>query len=586
MRKKLLLLLFVVVIIGTSITSLLTISLIKNEYINQLEKSLYNNSIAIKSFINTNPSNDKINRFVEDFYEETNIRLTFIDSKGYVLYDSKKDVALMDNHLNRPEISEIEENSTYIRYSNSINQNMLYSSFKLEEEEHSELKYIRLSVSLEYIDNIYSNYIRLTLLSALIGILISFILGFRFINKLVEPIKRLSVVTKNISEGELNQEVIIYENDEIGDLGVNFNNMSKILKKSFDEIKESNKKMEVLLENIQNPILSIDKYKKIVLFNRSAEDMFFISSSDVKGKHILQIIKNYHLDEKIDLLFDNNNNFQLDISIKIKDEYKYLRLNANIIRVHLLDNDSNLGAVISIEDLTEIKKLETMRSDFVANVSHELKTPLTSIKGFVDTLEDGAKYNEEYLDKFLKIINIEVERLSRLINDTLKLSSIENPINISFDEDIDIKASILESQKILQPLSESKKVEFKYNIENNLEPIKGNIDWFKQMMINLLENAIKYNKENGSVEIIVYQNEQFVVIIIKDTGIGIASDKIDRLFERFYRVDKGRSSKEGGTGLGLAITKHIIKLFNGDISVSSKLGVGSSFKLKIPKKTK
>lgn len=223
----------------------------------------------------------------------------------------------------------------------------------------------------------------------------------------------------------------------------------------------------------------------------------------------------------------------------------------------------------------ENQRIENLRKEFVANVTHELNTPLTSISGFVETLQDGAAEDPEIRSKFIDIIAIESSRLKRLIEDLLVLSEIENKKEAA-PEKIDIKRSITDTVEIIRPIAQSRRVDLIMQIEGPLY-IKGSGDRFRQMMVNLIENAIKYSNEGGRVWIKGRKESGRIVISVKDEGIGIAEENLDRLFERFYRVDKSRSRKVGGTGLGLSIVKHIAALFGADLKVESEIGKGSEF---------
>ena len=231
-----------------------------------------------------------------------------------------------------------------------------------------------------------------------------------------------------------------------------------------------------------------------------------------------------------------------------------------------------------VKTTEENKKAEQIRSEFVANVTHELKTPLTSISGFIETLQDGAAENPEIRNKFIDIIAIETSRLERLIEDVLVLSDIENkkaPLDI---EKIDTKDSLIKMISTMEPLASSKNIKIETKLANQCF-IEGNVDRFIQMMMNLIENAIKYSKENQKGEILVssFMDNDKVYIEVTDNGIGISEEHFHRLFERFYRVDKSRTKKGGGTGLGLSIVKHIAFLFNAEVSVKSTLGEGTTF---------
>jgi two-component system phosphate regulon sensor histidine kinase PhoR len=244
-----------------------------------------------------------------------------------------------------------------------------------------------------------------------------------------------------------------------------------------------------------------------------------------------------------------------------------------------MEGEVRYGVLLIIEDITQLKKLETMRSDFVSNVTHELKTPLTSIRGFIDTLKNGAIKDETVANKFLDIIDIESERLHNLIQDILLLSEIESKRDYEIIP-YDINQCAREVIELLEPKL-PQKVKLLFNQEPYVKQFNCNPDRMKQLFINLLDNAIKYTEE-GSITLTCKEENNQLVIRVKDTGIGMEKENLNRIFERFYRVDKGRSRKQGGTGLGLSIVKHIVELYNGTIRVESEPDVGTEFEVRLP----
>ncbi len=250
-----------------------------------------------------------------------------------------------------------------------------------------------------------------------------------------------------------------------------------------------------------------------------------------------------------------------------------------------MQNSKNaiIGSIINIEDITEIVKLENMRRDFVANVSHELKTPLTSINGFVETLIMNEDLPVEKRNRFLAIIQKESNRLKRLIEDILLLSSIENKNNL-VTENVLLYDVFKEIYEMVSYIANSKKIDLYYNFEDKEIVVQAYTDYLKQLLLNLIDNAIKYTPEGGKVTINQFTLNDDIVIEVIDNGVGIPKEDQSKIFQRFYRVDKARSRSVGGTGLGLAITKHIAHSLKGSISVESKLGEGSKFIVKLPKK--
>jgi len=419
--------------------------------------------------------------------------------------------------------------------------------------------------------------------SILFSLVSALLVGYRFIGKLMEPINQIIDTSKKIANGKFDRRVKVRSTDEIGELASNFNHMADHLEDTIVQLSDSNTKFKALLTSMINPIIAIDSNQHIILFNQSAEDLFKVNTNDVLGKNILDVIENYSLDKQLIEVFTTNSK-RIELNIN-QPESKILKIHTNPIQLDY-DPIRTIGTVALIEDVTEIRRLEKMRSDFVTNVSHELKTPLTSITGFVETLKAGAIEDEKVTMRFLDIIEIETDRLKRLINDILTLSEIENMETKSIMHEISPGYTLNEVADFIRPIASSKGIELYTEIDLNLPSIYGNRDWFKQLVINVLDNAIKYTPTDGKVQLIAYEKYNNIIIIVKDTGIGIPKKDLSRLFERFYRVDKARSRKVGGTGLGLAIVKHIVLSFNGRIKVNSEEGKGTDFTVIIPLENK
>ncbi|MDU7904679.1 MAG: ATP-binding protein, partial [Peptostreptococcaceae bacterium] len=299
----------------------------------------------------------------------------------------------------------------------------------------------------------------------------------------------------------------------------------------------------------------------------------------IEGKNIHHVIKDYKILNEIAKFIGSKKTEMKeitndeDIVYNIKLDPIYLQSSNNVI----------IGSIINIENITERVKLENMRSDFVANVTHELKTPLTSISGFVETLRINENIDKNMRDRFLGIIETESDRLKRLIDDILLLSFIENKDTIT-SENVEVLNVFKEVYELTINSAKIKNIELKYKFDDEKIFINSNRDYIKQIFLNLIDNAIKYTPDGGFVETSVYESNEEVFIKVSDNGIGISKEDKDRVFERFYRVDKARSRDVGGTGLGLAIVKHIVKSLNGTICVKSELNIGTEFTVTIPKK--
>lgn len=442
------------------------------------------------------------------------------------------------------------------------------------------LSLFRVSIPIEIARQIDSKILIYSAMSIFFGILVSGGLGVRYIKRFTEPIKQLAKITKKISTGNYEQRIHGDSEGEIQELYQSFNIMSDKLESAILELQDNNTKMKSILASMLNGVIALDTEYKVMLVNPAVEDMFKINAEDIKGKHILDIIKDGKLPDLLKNLIDHNKAINSEIEIGFPNP-RTVSLKSNLIRV---ENDPSriIGVVIIFQDITEVRKLENMRKDFVANVSHELKTPLTSIKGFVETLQSSSSLDLDTRERFLNIIEIETDRLTYLIQDLLILSEIENENKIMEEEKIDVVENMKQITNVLEELARKKNIKMKIVIEDDIPSTYGSSGWFKQMLINLIDNAIKYTPEYGHVLVLINYDSEDMYINVSDTGIGIDKEHLERLFERFYRIDKSRTRKIGGTGLGLAIVKHIVKSFNGEINIESKVDEGSKFSITLP----
>lgn len=584
MDKRILFTFILVVLVAVLVTGFLSYNLLKVIEIELIKDRLINSSILIREFIinEDDVANLNFNDIAKEYSEHIETRVTFINEEGWVIGDSNADIKKLQNHKDRPEVKKaLEEKKTGYnkRFSDSLKLEMYYVAIPIEIS-GSNVAVIRLSVPLSVIDYWNNVLLKYLLISIVSGLIIAIILSLRFIQRVTDPIKQLIQVTKKIANGNYGEKVYVRTGDEIGILAKNFNTMSDKLVYTINKMEERNSRTKAILSSMVNAVIALDINKKIIFVNTAAEVMFNFEEVDVKGKHILEIHSNTTLDEIITKTIETNLSHKAEIQMS-NVKRSIININTNTIKLEEKGN-RKIGVVVIFQDVTEIRKLETMRKDFVANVSHEIKTPLTSIRGFIETLKNGAIEEKKLRDKFFNIIEIEASRLTSLIDDILILSDIENKQNIISKDLIDLNQTLEEILDIMNEIAKKKEIKLISNINNNLANIYGNKGRFKQMVINLIDNAIKYTPKNGSVTLNSFEYDNKVVIKIKDTGIGIEKKHLPRLFERFYRVDKARTRQVGGTGLGLAIVKHIVISFNGTIKVKSELNKGSEFTIKLP----
>lgn len=559
MKKKIITLVVITVIFALVIVTSCFIGLVNISTIKDAKETLaiYNECVAREDY-----KDSKLLSLYK--FKDNLVRFTMINKEGEVIFDNE--ITKLDNHNNRQEIIDAFKNGSgsSVRYSASLSTSMVYVATKIDDN-----TVIRSSVPVNNIRVFTSVTLKYYIAIILLVFVLSLFLAVKLVKIIVYPINELQKVTSKIENGDLNKRAIIYNYDEIGFLAQTFNNIADQLEIRIIDSLDKKNKLEAILESMESGVIAIDNNENIILINSYSQKLFDLKEDNI-GKKISDCIIDYDLINFIREIPEIGTK-EVKLFHPIERE---LRVKKSPI-INYLNN--SIGIVITVQDITDIKRLENMRSEFVANVSHELKTPLTSIKGFSETLRYVD--DSETKNKFLDIIDKESERLTNLINDILILSNIENihKMESEYFNPGDVIENVLD---MVKSQAYKKSIIIKYNDCFNSE-ILGSKDKFHQLAVNLIENAIKYSNENGIVKIDLTLEEQYFVFKVKDNGIGIPKNDIPRIFERFYRVDKSRSTR--GTGLGLAIVKHIVKLFNGEISVKSKVGIGSTFTVKIKK---
>lgn len=546
---------FVVLLLTSSYIILSNFQLIKNT-----KDSLKNVNNLISQFDNFDSEEiDIINKI---HINDAKVRFTLIDLDGNVLYDNEGNTT--ENHRDRIEVEDaIEHGEGYTsRYSDTMKVNYMYYATKIKDN-----MIIRSSVPISTIEMITKEKMKYYALLIIIVVAFSLCLSLRMIRKIIEPVKELERVTFKMANGDYKIRADVRSNDELGMLGNSFNNMAEQLQAKIHEVIEKQLKLESILKSMDSGVIAVDNDNRVISINPCAELILGIKKNII-GECVTDYINDHDINEFI------NNDEENDKEITILHP---IERNLKVKKSDMIEGMKKLGKVINFQDITDMKRVELMRTQFVANVSHELKTPLTSIKGFAETLK--MVDDDETRQKFLDIINKEAERLSRLINDILVLSKIESNLVCDVEEFLPGKI-IEEALNVAKKTNTEKVFEIEFN-DDNSEFILGDKDRFYQLCLNLIENALKYSKEGGGkINISSYNKHGYYYMKVSDNGIGIPKEDVSRIFERFYRVDKSR--KKGGTGLGLAIVKHIVKTFNGEINVDSELGKGSTFEVKIP----
>ena len=422
---------------------------------------------------------------------------------------------------------------------------------------------------------ISSVYFFIMLLACSVAILL-----YRYTITIKRFLKSFIKISKKVSNKEFHSRLQTSARGELGELTRNFNFMMETMENTIEEVQYKHLQLTSVLKSISHGIIVIDIDGNVILINDEARTMIKSKrNGKEEGKKLKQVIAVEDILKEIEKYIGSKENQTSNLTLddetvyRIKIDPVYLQNSKNAI----------IGSIINIENITEIVKLENMRRDFVANVSHELKTPLTSINGFIETLIMNEDLPVDKRNRFLAIIQKESDRLKRLIEDILLLSSIESKNNL-VTENVLLYDVFKEVYEMLNYIANSKQIDLSYSFEDEKISVQAYGDYLKQLLLNLIDNAIKYTPEGGKVIVNQFTRNDEIVIEVIDNGVGIPKEDQNKIFQRFYRVDKARSKAVGGTGLGLAITKHIVNALKGTINVESELGRGSKFIVRLPKK--
>ena len=518
-----------------------------------------------------------IDHLCKQIGESTSTRITIILPTGVVIGDSEADPASMENHGDRLEFLGAIRNKKgiSIRHSRTLDRKLMYVGIPVYDNGQLQAV-IRTSIPVDMIDETIDQIQRKIIIFGIIIAFFTAIICLIISRRVSRPIEELRKNAEGISNGNFQFRRPKSSIEEISNLHDAMKEMVNDLENRISTITRQRNEIEVILASMDEGIIAIDNRENIISINRAAENIFDTSNREAQGRSVQEAIRNRTFHDFVEDVITGDEPVEKEITL-FPGEEKFV----NGHGTKLVDGDGRqIGALIVLNDITRLKKLENIRRDFVANVSHEIKTPITAIKGFVETLRDGDVTNEEERQRFLGIVTNHVNRLEAIINDLLKLSRIEKDAEsdgIDFDNGkiIDVLKTAIE---ICQPNAEAKDIKVELDCDEFIEA-KINSSLLEQAVVNLLDNAIKYSDNGKHVLVNGLTNDNMVEIEVVDEGKGIEKEHLPRLFERFYRVDKARSRKLGGTGLGLAIVKHITQTHSGTISVESTPGKGSTFKL-------
>ncbi len=524
----------------------------------------------------------QIERICNEAGQLTDIRFTVILPDGRVVGDSRENPTHMDNHADRPEIraAMAEGFGQSMRYSRTLDRNLLYVATAMRNGEQL-VAVTRAAMPVVFLDE-QKKAIRWRMAGG--GLVIAFLVGVISLlatRKISRPIEELRIGADVFSSGNLEHKLAIPDTEELASLAEAMNKMAGQLDRRIKTVVDQRNELETVLASMHEGIVAINTNEAIISMNRAAAEMFENDREKAKGRSFQEVVRNIELQTFVRQALATDDEQEDDISL-----FRPGEIILNIRSSPILDvRGQRIGTLLVMADVTKLRRLENMRRDFVANVSHEIKTPLTAIKGYVETLFNREVDSKEDSERFLGIIIKHVNRLNAIVEDLLSLSRIERTDEDSGSAldfaDTRLGDIIQTAVQVCQNQADEKNITIEQRGELDL---KAHVDatLLEQAILNLLDNAIKFSDDGNVVAIDVERRNGATGIHITDQGCGIARNHLARLFERFYRVDKARSRQMGGTGLGLAIVKHIVQAHGGQVTVDSKLGRGSTFSVLLP----
>jgi len=571
---------------------------IKDNYISNLRDGLIIQARLITDRI-PGPGTHDLDQFCRDYKEKTGARVTIVDSSGRVLGDSDEPSGNMENHLNRPEIKEadLSDMGTTIRYSRTLQKNLFYLAIAFESD--SDRKFLRLSLPLQDIEKAM-NSIRMRIVAATLAVsFLAILLGLIQARRITRSVEEITAFSKEAAAGHFRKRLFLREKGELGELGKNISEMAHELHEKLKLSEEGKQKIEAILRNMSDGLILSDIKGTILLSNEAVSRLFNVASG-IEGKTIMETMRKAELMDMIDKVAMSRERVSREIEVTHPKDL-YLMVTAAPFYAHGKEGELS-GIILTFHDITRLRRLEEIRKDFVANVSHEIKTPITAIKGFTETLLDGAIDDRENAHKFLETIKNNSERLNSLVTDLLTLSGIELG-DIMIQQDVVNPEEVIDTVfTILAEKAQSKRLYLRKDVAPEIRELKADRDRLIQILLNLVDNGIKFTEQGGVTikvksEKVPVKNEDeteavslasspqpsaSIIISVEDTGIGIPQKHLQRLGERFYRVDRARSRELGGTGLGLAIVKHLVKAHGWDMEIESTESQGTTVRILYP----
>lgn len=551
------------------------------QLLEQVHDRLKAEAILLENQLNSNfaeGATGRLQRQVEDLGKKTNSRITVISQDGLVLADNREDPAKMDNHKDRPEVRQADVSGigTSQRVSPTLRVPMLYVATAAGVD-GERVGYVRAATPLATINQQAADIKKLIWLVALVVSFAVLLTTYWVVGRILQPVATLTEAAGAIAAGDYRHRVYVSNEDELGILADTFDHMRRELSDRMEDLRLSGERLATVLESMIEGVVAIDSDQRILFVNDAARELLKIQSVDTKGRPLLEAARTRTLHETALSALNKGE--------PCRSEFETSGPDRRFVAVYAtrLPGESSPGVVIVLHDITELRRLENMRQEFVANVSHELKTPLSSIKAYAETLLSGALDNPETRVNFVRRIDEQAQRLHELILDMLSLSQIESGQQGFEIVPVSLPSVICSVVSHSQAAAAAKALNLRVDASPTDVYVLADEEGLRQILGNLIDNAIKYTPNGGTVNVGYHTENGDVLVDVSDTGIGIPEEAHNRIFERFYRVDKARSRELGGTGLGLSIVKHLAQSFGGSVRVESQVERGSTFTIRLPR---
>ncbi|MHB0913686.1 MAG: HAMP domain-containing sensor histidine kinase [Armatimonadota bacterium] len=540
-----------------------------NHYISLLREQLSGESRFIGRLIEERPGDPE--GLAKEFAGEIGRRVTIIGADGRVIGDSERDPRSMENHLNRPEVRRAlaDGEGWSIRYSDTLRTRMLYVAVRLGDGKGV----ARLATGLQNVDKERGKIHRVFFIAAFVVFALAALVGARISSGITRPLASMRAVARRFGSGDFSASVQTDEGGEIGELAHALNRMASELRSTISELAEEKAKLEAVFTQSDDGLLVTDERGAIRMMNPAACRMLGVRFEDAEGKTVIEGTLNHELADLAERVLRTKTPASLEVSPQEAHIYACV--------TPLATPDGLAGAALVMHDLTAARRIDSVRRDFVANVSHELRNPLASIRAMAETILLRGEKDPRTAAEFAQKIVGEADRLTALSEDLLDLAAIEAGRREIRRESFALAGTAEKVAAEFAALAETRAIALHNRITAE-HRVHADPEAVHQILANLVDNALKYTRPGGSVEIGAEQDGKWVSLCVTDTGIGIPEDDLGRIFERFYRVDKARSRASGGTGLGLSIVKHLVEAHGGTISVESRLHHGSTFTVMLP----